>query len=112
MSFLNSFFIDIFYKQVGEDQFGNKYYESKAKDYLKRSRRYVTYNGIDEPSKVPPLWHSWLHHLSNELPVNEVKNFAWQVDYLPNLTGTKYANKIKLIEDTNKISSYEKWNPK
>jgi NADH:ubiquinone oxidoreductase subunit len=109
MSFLNSFFIKVCYKYVGHDKFGNKYYQSKKLDYLGDNRRYVVYKGTCEPSKVPPIWHAWLHHTSDELP-NEQNAYAWQIDHIPNLTGTKFAYKPK---NSKKLDTNEGvWHPK
>ena len=40
---------------VGEDEFGNKYYEQKKSS---NPRRWVVYNGIVEASKVPAHWRN------------------------------------------------------
>lgn len=109
MSFLNSFLIPILARKVGNDQFGNKYYESNRSDYLGIKKRYVIYNGkILEPSKVPPLWHAWLHHLSAEPPRNETFKFPWQRKYLPNLTGSKLSSS----QTKQKTIKYNSWKPK
>lgn len=85
-----SIFRNILNKLVGTDEFGNKYYVSRfKKDYLGRETRFVIYKGKLEPSKVPAMWHSWLHHLSDEAIKD--KPFKWQKPHLPNLTGTKLA---------------------
>lgn len=107
MSFLNSFFIKLFCKKVGSDEFGNSYYESNSKNYLNQKKRYVIYNGISEPSKVPPLWHGWLHYLSDELPTLNAKKYEWQKHYLPNLTGTKFA----YVSQKTSKGSYTSWKP-
>ena len=113
MSFLNSLFVNIFNKKVGQDLYGNKFYESKDTDYLGKKRRYVIYNGKEEPSKVPPLWHAWLHYLSDNIPKEE-SNFAWQKLHKPNLTGTKLAFNPG-IDDQKEMkfkNKYNKWQPK
>ena len=46
----------LFGKLVGEDNSGNKYYESKS------GKRWVIYNGEVEASKIPSEWYSWIHH--------------------------------------------------
>lgn len=107
MSFLNNVFIKLFCKKVGSDEFGNSYYESKKSNYLNQKKRYVVYNGLAEPSKVPPLWHGWLHYLSDELPAPNAKKYEWQKPYLPNLTGTKFA----YVPEKKNKQSYEGWNP-
>ena len=48
---------------VGEDEWGNTYYEQReGKGPLGKPRRWVIYNGVAEASKVPPEWHAWLHY--------------------------------------------------
>lgn len=76
---------------VGKDSFGNSYYREKGKESL-HERRWVLYKGVVEPSKVPPEWHGWLHHLMERpTPVDEVERFPWEKNPLPNLSGTLYA---------------------
>ncbi len=90
MSIIDRFFTFLTSDKVGTDQFGNRYYLSRyKKDYLGNKSRYVVYNGAAEPSKVPPMWHAWLHHLSDK--VVESQNYSWQKAHIPNLTGTKLA---------------------
>ena len=65
---------------VGQDEYGNRYYEAKdARDsYDGRRRRWVIYNGYAEASKVPPDWHGWLHHTFVEPPTAESQSdSAW-----------------------------------
>jgi NADH:ubiquinone oxidoreductase subunit len=84
-------------RHVGTDQFGNKYY-TKQRDKVvalgsrKKEKRWVVYNGIVEPSKVPPLWHSWLHYSTDELPRGDETCHKWQKEHTPNLTGTEFAH--------------------
>ena len=44
--------IFFFYRYVGQDEFGNKYYEQKKSD-VQKSKRMVRYNGLPEASKIP-----------------------------------------------------------
>jgi NADH:ubiquinone oxidoreductase subunit len=74
---------------VGTDQFGNRYY--RRTDDPKR--RWVLYKGEPEASKVPPEWHGWLHHSTNDIPPAGLRRRPWQKEHLPNLTGTEYAYK-------------------
>ena len=72
---------------VGEDAFGNRYYQNKD-----GSRRWVIYNGTVEASRVPAEWHGWLHHTFAEPPTKApLKVKAWEAPHLPNLTGTDLA---------------------
>lgn len=112
MSFINGLWVKFFCKQVGVDQFGNKYFVGNSKNYLGHNKRYVLYNGINDGSKVPARWHAWLHYLSNELPSEKSqKDYEWQIEHIQNLTGTKAAydpSKSKHI----KLESYSSWRPK
>lgn len=80
---------------VGEDQYGNKYYRTRggAKDAaLGFQRRWVIYNGESEASKVPPGWYGWLHHQTDEAPVDSpYVPREWELPHLPNMTGTPQA---------------------
>ena len=54
---------------VGEDSSGNKYYTEKKTDKETQApvRRWVIYNGVAEATKIPPEWFAWLHHISDDL---------------------------------------------
>ncbi|WP_288901444.1 NADH:ubiquinone oxidoreductase subunit NDUFA12 [uncultured Sneathiella sp.] len=81
-------------EQVGEDQFGNRYYREKGKPTgpTGRERRWVVYKGRPEASKVPPAWHIWLHYTTDNLPEQQdLPQADWQEEHLPNLTGTEFA---------------------
>ncbi|MBA8667077.1 NADH:ubiquinone oxidoreductase subunit NDUFA12 [Holosporaceae bacterium 'Namur'] len=82
----------LFGKCRGEDQFGNRYYESKRfhRDF-NRNDRWVYYKGIPEPSKIPPVWYGWLHYQSDEVPQKDKKLYKWEKEKVPNLTGTEFA---------------------
>lgn len=78
-------------KRVGEDEFGNVYYEG-GKDSEGRTRRWVIYNGYSEASLIPPGWHGWMHHRVDVAPVDEnYKPRDWQKPHHANLTGTAAA---------------------
>ena len=70
----NSIFFKIycllFAKNIGSDQYGNKYFIKKnlspKNNY--RERRFVVYSGIVEASKVPQEWNAWIHHMTNDIP--------------------------------------------
>ena len=109
---------------VGTDQFGNRYYREKGRRVLKRGagresreRRWVLYNGEVEASRVPPEWHGWLHHTVNEVPTaSGQKRYAWQKDYVPNLTGTPDAYRppgsvLRGGHRSRATGDYEPWNP-
>lgn len=78
-------------REVGQDQFGNTYYEHKSEPSAgARRKRWVIYKGLNEASKVPPEWHAWLHYTA-EAPLDGGPDYEWQKEHLPNLTGTRYA---------------------
>ncbi|MCW8834896.1 MAG: NADH:ubiquinone oxidoreductase subunit NDUFA12 [Rhodospirillales bacterium] len=77
---------------VGTDEFGNRYYRNRRRRRHGRELRWVWYKGSPEPSKVPPEWHAWIHHTTDE-PLTESAAQArdWQQGHLPNMTGTATA---------------------
>lgn len=113
---LSTFF---FGKRVGVDVFGNRYYKSrkKQKSWL-NEKRWVLYRGLAEPSKIPPLWYSWLHHTVENPPSPKAiqTSYAWEKPHLPNLTGTPYAYYPKGHfsrggERPKAIGDYTSWTP-
>ncbi len=77
----------MFGRQVGTDSLGNRYFTSKTGD-----RRWVIYRGLNDSSRVPPEWFSWLHHQIDGLPDEALPpppKFLRQPT--PNLTGTPNA---------------------
>ncbi|HEV2363583.1 MAG TPA: NADH:ubiquinone oxidoreductase subunit NDUFA12 [Caulobacteraceae bacterium] len=80
--------------RVGEDDFGNQYFETRDPKYAfdGRSRRFVIYRGVADASKVPPDWHGWLHHTFADPPtVAPLRREPWERPYEPNLSGTPWA---------------------
>ncbi|HMO43921.1 MAG TPA: NADH:ubiquinone oxidoreductase subunit NDUFA12 [Phenylobacterium sp.] len=80
---------------VGQDDYGNRYYEAKddrdAYD-AGRKRRWVIFSGYAEASKVPAEWHGWLHYTFDDPPtVAPLRRKPWEKDHRPNLTGTVHA---------------------
>jgi len=109
---------------VGVDQFGNRYFREKGQRPLKRGggresleRRWVLYNGEVEASRVPPLWHAWLHHTMDDVPSDAGrKEYPWQKEHLPNLTGTDRAYRppgslLRGGHRARATGDYEPWTP-
>ncbi len=104
---------------VGEDEFGNRYFETRQAryEYDGRPRRFVIYSGYAEASKVPPDWHGWLHHTFAEPPTHApLPRKSWERSYIPNLTGTLEAwrppGSIKSEgERPRATGDYEAWVP-
>ncbi|MCR9072152.1 MAG: NADH:ubiquinone oxidoreductase subunit NDUFA12 [Alphaproteobacteria bacterium] len=105
-------------KLVGEDAYGNKYYVHK-KGVLRdgHEMRWCMYKGLVEASKVPPEWHHWLHHGTDQVPDGkDPRQFAWQKEHQPNLTGTPYAYRPPghVLEGGKRdkaTGDYEPWTP-
>lgn len=102
---------------VGTDDQGNRYFEERRPSLEGRKRRYVIYNGVAEPSRVPPDWHGWLHHTFDKPPTEDPFVLkAWELSHKPNLTGTPgaYHPKGSLAAGADRQKSsgdYEAWTP-
>ncbi len=100
---------------VGKDSFGNRYFRKSQKSG--REKRWVLYNGMPEPSKVPPEWHGWLHYTLDTPPTQQTtKHHVWQKSGQPNLTGTKGAylpagHMARGGTHAPTIATYEPWTP-
>ncbi len=96
---------------VGGDEAGNRYYTDKI-----GKRRWVIYNGVAEASAIPPGWHGWMHHRSDEPPA-AYQPREWEKPHEPNLTGTPLAYRppgsiLRARPETPGDSDYEPWTPK
>ena len=74
-------------RRVGADAYRNTYYEESRGRSGHRRRRWVTYAGSPEASRVPPEWHAWLHYTTDQ-PLVERPRQAWEKPHLANATGT------------------------
>ena len=75
---------------VGEDDFGNRYYQSRQVPTSGRRRRWVVYAaGGDEATRVPPQHHGWLHYTLKDFPKQgERRKYGWVREHQPNPTGS------------------------
>ena len=91
-------------KFVGQDSFGNKYYESK------RGKRWVIYKDEIDASKIDNDWYSWIHFTKNKIEtLHELKKHEWQKPHLSNQTGTE--NSYHPNKKNNEIKKkYTSWN--
>lgn len=103
--------------QVGTDAQGNTYYRSPARPGYKQERRWVMYDAAPDASNIPPEWHGWLHHQTNEIP-SEDSSFRrpWQQPHQPNMTGTNKAYRPPghILEGGKRdkaTGDYEAWTP-
>jgi NADH:ubiquinone oxidoreductase subunit len=109
---------------VGTDSTGNRYFRDNRHRPLvrgggrpSRERRWVVYDGVAEASRVPPEWHGWLHHTSDEIPPADYRpKYSWQKAHQPNLTGTPFAYRpagsvLRGGERARAAGDYEPWRP-
>lgn len=97
--------------KVGEDEFGNTYYEGDG------GKRWVQYEGVADASSIPPGWHGWMHHRTDIAPSQE--DYAardWQKPHQPNMTGTAGAyfpkGSMANPQDRPQVTGdYEAWQP-
>jgi NADH:ubiquinone oxidoreductase subunit len=105
-------------KKIGEDGHGNRYFAASPRKGYRRERRWVLYKGAPEASAVPPEWHGWLHHQTDEIPDSGKASFrrSWQKPHQPNLTGTLQAYRPPghMLEGGRRdraTGDYEAWQP-
>lgn len=107
-------------KFVGEDAFGNRYFQAAPIKGYARPRRIVMYKGAPEASKVPPEWHGWLHHQTDVFPTLEGTEDGyrrnWQKPHEENKTGTDEAymppgHQLKGGKRAKATGDYEAWTP-
>lgn len=105
-------------EKVGTDRFGNVYYRDKTAKRGLKERRWVIYNGEPDASKVPPEWHSWLHHSAKDpLPEgNSPYHRPWQIEHQANPSGSAQAYRppghlLQGGQRSRATGDYEPWNP-
>lgn len=117
MNLINKIKIQLTATKVGEDEFGNRYFEEKSEKISAKKKRFIIYHGQVEASKIPATWHRWLHYTTDKIPVNvNCHKYSWQKIHLPNLSGTLYEHSasasINKKGDRKLVSSdFEAWNP-
>lgn len=103
--------------RVGEDEFGNVYYQGGT-DSEGRTRRWVIYSGEAEASAIPSGWHGWMHHRTDLAPPDDTyEAHAWEKQHLPNMTGTPAAYRpkgsmLKFGHRPRVTGDYDAWTPK
>ena len=100
-------------KKVGEDHFGNSYYESKDKQ-----NRWCIYSNQSEASRISPEWNSWLRFISDSSPEGNEMVYKWQKVFNGNLTGIEGAYKPVIVRASSSKevldsyeSDYQAWKP-
>lgn len=105
-----------FGKKVGEDQFGNVYYEGGVSTFG-LPRRWVIYKGYADATTIPPGWHGWMHHRTDTPPPQQnYKAREWEKPHNPNLTGTAAAYRPQgslAVEGKRRevTGDYDAWTP-
>jgi NADH dehydrogenase len=93
-----------FGKLAGNDELGNKYYESK------NGKRWIIYADSIDASKIPVEWFSWMHFTPNKIEKNHnLEKYDWQKPHQFNLTGTEEAYYPNKNKDGIK-KKYSSWN--
>ncbi|MGN6156102.1 MAG: NADH:ubiquinone oxidoreductase subunit NDUFA12 [Sphingomicrobium sp.] len=99
--------------EVGKDDAGNVYYQSKKDP----RRRWVIYDGNNDGSRVPPGWQLWLKGTIDELPDEALPPVRkWQKEPIANATGTMAAFRPDGALGSGKIrpaatGDYQPWTP-
>lgn len=102
--------------RVGEDEFGNVYYQGD-KDSEGRTRRWVIYKGQSDASSIPSGWHGWMHHRTDVSPADETyQPKDWQKGHQANMTGSAAAYRPKgsilnPAERPRVTGDYDAWTP-
>ncbi|XP_071961084.1 NADH dehydrogenase [ubiquinone] 1 alpha subcomplex subunit 12-like [Antedon mediterranea] len=76
---------------VGEDQFGNKYYESDR--YFVGRHRWVSYTRNRfwdyDSTQIPPEWHRWIHCMTDQPPSsNPLEKPKFYMEHTENFSGS------------------------
>jgi len=111
---------------VGQDEYGNKYFESRDSDISLKSRWYEppAERKQDFNPAVPPEWHAWMHHIVESPPTVrpppqpqyelkydpvDLSQMGFKAKYLPPGALVKPTD---IKEDTTiRLKRYESWVP-
>lgn len=110
-------------QKVGSDGQGNVYYRDKrgplaaSTQSMRRERRWVVFAGDADASRIPPEWHAWLHHTTDEVPPpGGPPRRPWMKEHQPNATGTALAYRppghtLEGGARARATGDYEAWTP-
>lgn len=108
-------------EEVGQDAMGNRYYRDRKRKLaggsVRKERRWVIFKSDPEASQVPPEWHGWLHHTSDDIPPEGgAPKRPWMKEHRPNMTGTEAAylppgHTLAGGRRAATTSDYEAWKP-
>ena len=105
---MNRFLCFFFGTCVGQDDYGNLYFEGRWKGPQGKPRRWVYY-GVKEkdPSNVPAQWHGWLHQVEKSPPrQSTIDLYFWQKPHAPN-----GEIKSRSTLATQPVQDYAPWKP-
>jgi NADH:ubiquinone oxidoreductase subunit len=116
MKVLVKIYLTFFATKVGEDEYGNQFFELKRLDYLGRKKRYCLYKGVVEASKISPEWHPFMHYQIEAKDVKKhFREYKWQKPALPDTTLSAYKflpkNHMLYNEDCDLYNSTGSKNP-
>ncbi|KAJ3171750.1 hypothetical protein HDU87_008292 [Geranomyces variabilis] len=94
-------------KHVGTDVNGNEYYQNDQEIILRN--RWVEYKAWNhDATQVPPEWHQWLHHITDDVPTAQtVPTPFYTPKHQQNLTGSFGAYKPY----STTVPKYSGWSP-
>ena len=102
---------------VGEDEFGNRYFQDrKLPAKGRRRRRWTMYNGPAEASRIPAEWHAWLHYTVDQPLKRDTQAKPWLGEHQANMTGTPQAylppgHDLRGGQRERSSADYEAWTP-
>jgi NADH:ubiquinone oxidoreductase subunit len=103
---------------VGSDSQGNRYYRERKPVAGRRQKRWIIYRGEVEASRVPPDWHGWLHHTTDQPPPSDglPTRHPWQLAHQENRSGTAFAyhppgSTVGEGRRAKATGDYEAWKP-
>ncbi len=103
---------------IGEDEFGNKYYQEKllfGKPQRVQKRWVIYKSGAVEASAIPAKWFAWLHYTSERALCGEPH--SWEKPHLYNQTGGNEAyhpasSLLNEVGQKKSTTAHEAWTPK
>jgi NADH:ubiquinone oxidoreductase subunit len=106
-------------KCVGEDALGNRYYVYRPRFWSQSEteRRWVIYHGGVEATAIPPLWHSWLHRMTDTLPTSHPPLQAFpnptgsSKSYRPRYNHNSHAQLLRAHRSSSSKEGYDAWVP-
>jgi NADH:ubiquinone oxidoreductase subunit len=103
---------------VGTDSQGNRYFRERKTAAGRRQKRWVLYRGEAEATRVPPDWHGWLHHTTEQPPPPQglPTQKPWQRPHEANMSGTPLAYRppgstVGSGHRPRATGDYEAWQP-